>query len=188
MSSVHILNSSYSSQIDSENASNFESTGKNGLNILQVDGNLSGSFKSLSSIDNCFDNEVSNKEIKNNRSNDIMDTSNLSQDIILNDCIDSTLNQNSCSNELNDQKIPVYTTTRKRKKSPVFRPRAIRTVKRSNKVVQALALPTVVNINPRSIYNKLDEFHTFVEEYKVDLIIMSESWERETLQLPEKKR
>ena len=35
-----------------------------------------------------------------------------------------------------------------------------------------------MNLNPRSIYNKIDEFVTFVEEEDIDLIFMSESHER----------
>ena len=38
-------------------------------------------------------------------------------------------------------------------------------------------------MNPRSVYNKIDEFHTFVNEEECDLIFLSESWERECLQL-----
>ena len=43
----------------------------------------------------------------------------------------------------------------------------------------------MANINPRSVYNKVKEFHTFVEQEEVDLIFMSESWEREELTLQE---
>ena len=50
---------------------------------------------------------------------------------------------------------------------------------RSNNVLKALDLPTVVNLNPRSIYNKIDEFHALVEDENVDITFMSESWERE---------
>ena len=35
-----------------------------------------------------------------------------------------------------------------------------------------------MNVNPRSIYNKVEEFHTFVEEEEIDCVFMSESWER----------
>ena len=35
-----------------------------------------------------------------------------------------------------------------------------------------------MNVNPRSIYNKKDEFHAFVEEHSIDCVFMSESWER----------
>ena len=35
-----------------------------------------------------------------------------------------------------------------------------------------------MNINPRSVYNKILEFHTFVKEEEIDCIFMSESWER----------
>ena len=44
--------------------------------------------------------------------------------------------------------------------------------------MQALNLPTVMNVNPRSIYNKVQEFHKFVEEEDIDCVFMSESWER----------
>ena len=40
-------------------------------------------------------------------------------------------------------------------------------------------------MNPRSVYNKADEFHTFVKEEALDLIFLSESWERENLPLDE---
>ena len=66
-----------------------------------------------------------------------------------------------------------------------LRQRNVKTVKRSNKQIEALMLPTVININPRSIYNKLDEFHTLVQDLDADLVCMSESWERENLRLEE---
>ena len=44
-------------------------------------------------------------------------------------------------------------------------------------------LPTIINLNPRSVYNKVDEFHTLVLELSADLVFMSESWERENLTL-----
>ena len=52
-----------------------------------------------------------------------------------------------------------------------------------NKFYQALNLPTLCNMNPQSVYNKIEEFHTFVKEEQVDLLFMSESWERESLTL-----
>ena len=56
-------------------------------------------------------------------------------------------------------------------------------IKRNNKITQALDLPTICNLNPRSVYNKVEEFHTFVEQESVDLLFMSESWERDYLTL-----
>ena len=35
-----------------------------------------------------------------------------------------------------------------------------------------------MNVNPRSIYNKSNEFHNFVVEEDIDCVFMSESWER----------
>ena len=40
-------------------------------------------------------------------------------------------------------------------------------------------MPKVLNLNPRSIYNKVEEFVTFINEEEIDLTCMSESWERE---------
>ena len=59
----------------------------------------------------------------------------------------------------------------------------LKVIKRSNKLIEALDLPTICNLNPRSVYNKVEEFHTFVQEESVDLLFMSESWEREHLTL-----
>ena len=54
---------------------------------------------------------------------------------------------------------------------------------KSNKIYQALTLPSICNINPRSIYNKLEEFQNFVIEEELDSIFISESWERDDLTL-----
>ena len=52
-----------------------------------------------------------------------------------------------------------------------------------NKFFQALSLQTLCNMNPRSVYNKVNEFHTFVNEEEIDLLLLSESWERDYLTL-----
>ena len=62
----------------------------------------------------------------------------------------------------------------------------LKVIKKSNKPIQALNLPVIANVNPRSVYNKINEFHTFVEQEEVDVIFMShESWEREHKTLQE---
>ena len=55
-------------------------------------------------------------------------------------------------------------------------------IKWSNKIVQASSLPIVVNLNPRSLYNKSDEFKTFIEETGASLCCVSESWDRSHVQ------
>ena len=35
-----------------------------------------------------------------------------------------------------------------------------------------------MNLNPRSIYNKADEFISFIQEHQIHCIFISESWER----------
>ena len=49
---------------------------------------------------------------------------------------------------------------------------------KSNKYEDALTLPTILNLNPRSIYNKTVEFKEFIDNHEVEIICMSESWER----------
>lgn len=53
------------------------------------------------------------------------------------------------------------------------------TICRSNKAVQALNLPIVININPRSLNNKVESFKTYIVEEEIDLAFISESHERE---------
>ena len=48
---------------------------------------------------------------------------------------------------------------------------------------QALSLPILCNMNPRSVYKKIEEFHEFVKEEEIDILFMSESWERVNLTL-----
>ena len=58
-------------------------------------------------------------------------------------------------------------------------------IKRPENVVQALELPKVLNLNPRSAMNKLDELKTFIEEEEIDCAFISESHDRENKKLEE---
>ena len=58
-------------------------------------------------------------------------------------------------------------------------------IKPSNKILQATKLPKLLNLNPRSIYNKVEEFKSFVLEEEIDLVCLSESWERPDQSLEE---
>ena len=44
---------------------------------------------------------------------------------------------------------------------------------------QAINLPKVMNLNPRSAMNKLKELENFIDEEEIDLAFISESHERE---------
>jgi hypothetical protein len=94
-----------------------------------------------------------------------------------NDSVCSTI---SSDNNSSEESIPVFVSKRNNVFSqPLKRKCYNKTVKRSSKVLEALDLPSVLNLNPRSVYNKVDEFHSLVNELQVDLLFMSESWERE---------
>ena len=58
-----------------------------------------------------------------------------------------------------------------------------RVIRRNNLVLQSVNLPVIININPRSLYNKSDEFSLSLEQYSADVICVSESWERENMPL-----
>ena len=53
-------------------------------------------------------------------------------------------------------------------------------IKRNNSLLHALNLPSVMSINPRSLYNKADEFLNLVEQYESQVIFLSETWDRVT--------
>ena len=58
-------------------------------------------------------------------------------------------------------------------------------ITKSNKPIQSLNLPVIANVNPQSVYNKINEFHTCVEQEEVDVVFMSDSLERENKTLQE---
>ena len=60
-----------------------------------------------------------------------------------------------------------------------------KTIKRSNIILQAIELPVVINLNPRSIYNKTEDLKILLEQYEGDVMTISESWERDNLPLNE---
>ena len=56
---------------------------------------------------------------------------------------------------------------------------------KKDKIKNAMYLPTVLNLNPRSVYNKKESFETFVKEHQIDVVFMSESFERVNMPLNE---
>ena len=83
--------------------------------------------------------------------------------------------------------IPVYISERNSSTINPIQNRAPvrRTIKRNNLILQSVSLPTVMNINPRSIYNKSDELPLLLDQYNADIICMSETWERDNQTLEE---
>ena len=77
--------------------------------------------------------------------------------------------------------IPVMISAQRQSKVCEFRGKSANIVinHRSRKVMTANQMPVVVNLNPRSIYNKKEEFRTMMEQLNVDICFMSESWDRE---------
>ena len=63
--------------------------------------------------------------------------------------------------------------------------RALVVIKRCNKIFQALNLPKVLNLNPRSAMNKIEELKTFIDEENIDVAFISKSHDRENKKLEE---
>ena len=79
--------------------------------------------------------------------------------------------------------IPVIISSRSQLPLPINRKPCLVTIKRSNKLLAAVQLPIVVNLNPRSIYNKADAFKTMMEQLDCSVCFISESWDRQSLGL-----
>ena len=91
------------------------------------------------------------------------------------------------SNVENGFKIPVITSqhrTSAKSRSEARIP-VRKTIKRNNIILQAIELPVVINLNPRSIYNKTEDLKILLEQYEGDVMTISESWERDNLPLNE---
>ena len=67
----------------------------------------------------------------------------------------------------------------KRKRSKNI-PRCIKTIQRSDKILTAVSLPVILNVNLRSIYNKVENLKTYIIENNVDLVCVSERWARKS--------
>ena len=113
-----------------------------------------------------------------------LDQSYAESDICQLDGNTSVMSEESVS-EGESQPIPVHISNGRKfaglaseRREPVRK-----TLKRNNLVLQSINLPTITNINPRSIYNKNEEFSLLLEQYSADIITMSESWDRDNLPL-----
>ena len=78
------------------------------------------------------------------------------------------------------KKIQIFKQQRKSNQT-----RNIKVIKRSNKIFQALNLPKIMNCNPRSAMNKVQELQTFILEESIDVAFISESHDRENKRLDE---
>ena len=99
--------------------------------------------------------------------------------------VDSSLSvkSESCLNISDDSEIfsiPVIISSRLPDPASSARTPVLRKVKyNSKKIATASQLPVVVNLNPRSIYNKRNEFRTMMEQLDADCCTISESWDKD---------
>ena len=75
--------------------------------------------------------------------------------------------------------IPVFISQNRRQPLREERQPVRKAIKRNNLVLQSMVLPTVMNVNPCSLYQKYEEFSTIVDQYSAEVITVSESWEQE---------
>ena len=87
------------------------------------------------------------------------------------------LNISITSSSNSETKIPTIVGFRPK---PVAQPARVpvrKTIRRSNKMIQALSLPTVTLYNMRSIWSKLENLIDDIEERKVDICLLTEVWQ-----------
>ena len=57
----------------------------------------------------------------------------------------------------------------------------MKTIRRNNKLIEAINLPKVITLNPRSLYNKKKQFCTLIDQTEADICFVSETWDRSHL-------
>ena len=81
--------------------------------------------------------------------------------------MDGNITIESLASDLNEQvlnPIPVIISDRNLAIREKRESKCLVTIRRSNKLLEAVQLPTIINLNPRSIYNKVDEFKTMIDQ------------------------
>ena len=123
----------------------------------------------------------------NEPANDEHDEHNESEEELRMVQIDGNVSLSSEASCNYQNQIPIHITNRGQPFDGQVRygPQNLHRIQRSNKLSHTVHLPKLCNINPQSIYNKKDEFITFVEEMVLDVIFISESWERSNITLEE---
>ena len=53
----------------------------------------------------------------------------------------------------------------------------LKSIRRNNKLIEAINLPKVITLNPRSLYNKKKQFCTLVDQMEADICFVSETWD-----------
>ena len=102
--------------------------------------------------------------------------------------MDGNISINSTTSDSLDEifnPIPVIVSNRAFSRREKRESKSLVRIRRSNKLLEAVQLPVVINLNPRSIYNKVDEFKTMIEQLNCTLCFISESWDRENEGLEE---
>ena len=83
-----------------------------------------------------------------------------------------------CSESESADPIPVIIGYRPQRVFPVRQPSVRRTIRRENKCLQALSLPTTLVYNMRSIWDKLNSVSTDMIERECDISFLCEVWEK----------
>ena len=74
--------------------------------------------------------------------------------------------------------IPVHIQSRLVPEIREKRKKTLKTIRRIPPVNKCSGLPSVICLNPRSLYGKEDDVGLIIQEYSVDLAAVSESWNR----------
>ena len=94
---------------------------------------------------------------------------------------ESSRGEEKCKSDSLVSKVDVVVSGPPRQVHPRARRTAtdLKTIKRIPQSSSPIILPTVININPRSLYGRQDSLAEVIEEYEGEIVTVSESWNRE---------
>ena len=76
------------------------------------------------------------------------------------------INPDSDISHILSNSIPIHIARFRKNPVKAARPPPVRkTLRQNNLVLQSIELPTFMNLNPRSIYNKTEDFRVILEQY-----------------------
>ena len=146
--------------------------------IPQLDGNNSSRMTdsySIPSLDNSFEESILSSSVYSGENNPL-ESSWFSQ---MSEC-DPTQPQLVYP-------VPVITGHRPYRELPARQPAVRRVIRRENKCIQALSLPTIVSYNMRSIWSKINSFSEDMHERSAEIGFLCEVWEKSESKKHQKK-
>ena len=151
--------------------------------ICQIDGNISCESSETSTTNESSDKDSTNESSEKdstNESEEMNMSSELETDNDIEDSDEQSDKDEEVENEANEQEgsIPVVVGNRPPPQAPDAREPVRKTIKRNNKLVEALSLPKMTLYNVRSAWSKWSNIAEDMEMRETDVSFLTEVWEK----------